>query len=313
MLPIGTRARRLGGGIHYPMSIDLSFLRAHPQQLATLLRHQRIRQTPVGGGFTCLTQRLTLDDGSSVFTKQAPPDAPPGLLAAEEHGLGWLRAAGAPVPEVIAHLPDLLVLEWIPPGEPGPAAAERLGRDLAALHADRVDAFGAAWPGRIGTLDLDNTPSQEPWPQWFARCRIEPYLRRSAAVLDPADITSIHQIMDQIDRYAGAGGSEPPARLHGDLWPGNLVWSTDHAWLVDPAAHAGHRESDLAQLDLFGGAPFGDRIRAAYQEIHPLAEGWQQRVPLHQLHLLLVHTAIFGASFASAVRTAVRTIVRTAG
>ena len=90
--------------------------------------------------------------------------------------------------------------------------------------------------------------------------------------------------------------------MHGDLWPGNVLWGADdRAWLVDPAAHGGHRETDLAQLALFGGAPHLDRILAAYQEAWPLADGWRDRVPLHQLHLLLVHTALFGAAYRDAV------------
>ena len=79
-----------------------------------------------------------------------------------------------------------------------------------------------------------------------------------------------------------------------------MLWAADgRAWLVDPAAHGGHRETDLAQLALFGGAPHLDRILAAYQEVWPLADGWRERVPLHQLHLLLVHTALFGAAYRS--------------
>ena len=109
----------------------------------------------------------------------------------------------------------------------------------------------------------------------------------------------------RIDEF---GGDEPPARIHGDLWPGNVLWGADdRAWLVDPAAHGGHRETDLAQLALFGGAPHLDRVLAAYRESWPLADGWRERVPLHQLHLLLVHTALFGGGYRDAVTRAART------
>jgi fructosamine-3-kinase len=111
-------------------------------------------------------------------------------------------------------------------------------------------------------------------------------------------------VVDNIDRYAPP--PEPPARLHGDLWPGNVLWAEEgRAWLVDPAAHGGHRETDLAQLALFGGAPYLDRIIAAYHEVWPLADGWRERIPLHQLHLLLVHVALFGSSYRSSVLAAV--------
>ncbi|HEX6888529.1 MAG TPA: fructosamine kinase family protein, partial [Candidatus Nanopelagicales bacterium] len=99
------------------------------------------------------------------------------------------------------------------------------------------------------------------------------------------------------------GPPEPPTRLHGDLWSGNLLWGADgHVWLIDPAAHGGHRESDLAMLALFG-APHLDRILATYDEAWPLADGWRARVPLHQAWPLLVHAALFGGGYgATAVR-----------
>lgn len=294
--------------------MDLAYLRAHPEHIPAFLLHQRIRETPVSGGSICCAQRLTLDDGNSVFAKTLA-DAPDGFFAAEEAGLRWLRAAGAPVPQVITAQPKVLVLEWIDQAPPGAPAAERLGRDLAGMHRAGAQTFGAQTfgapaPGFIGTLPLDNTGSAGPWPEWFAERRLEPYLRLSAdrGALSPADVAVVSRVLDQITDRAGAAGAEPPAPVHGDLWPGNLVWATDRVWLVDPAAHGGHRETDLATLGLFGGAPLLDRILAGYQEVWPLADGWRTRVPLHQLHLLLVHTALFGAGYRDAVLAAARAI-----
>ncbi len=312
--------------------MDLGYLREHPQHLPTFLTHQRIRETPVGGGHVCTAARLTLDDGNSLFAKSWPAGrgpVPPGFFAAEAAGLRWLAAAGAvPVPEVIVVLDDLLACTWVEPGEPSPAAAERLGRDLAALHAAGADSFGAGRAGAessgagrgggeavgragfIGPLPQDNTPVDGAWGPWFAERRLLPYLRLSVdnGALDPADVRAVERIAGAIEGY---GGNEPPARIHGDLWPGNVLWGADgRAWLVDPAAHGGHRETDLAQLALFGGAAYLDRILAAYAEVRPLADGWRARVALHQLHLLLVHTAAFGAGYASAVREAADVTLR---
>jgi fructosamine-3-kinase len=285
--------------------VDLAYLRAHPQHLATFLTHQRIRETPVGGGDVCTASRLTLDDGTSIFMKTWPSGPPPaGFFEAEAAGLGWLRAAGAPVPEVIVALPDLIALEWIEQGAPSTGAAEQLGRDLADLHRSGAETFGADWSGYIGPLPLDGTPSAGPWGEWFAERRLRPYLKISAdrGALSAADVAVIDQIIDNIERY---DLGEAPARTHGDLWPGNVLWAADgRARLIDPAAQGGNRETDLAELALFGGAPQLDRILAAYQENWPLAGGWRERVPLHQLHLLLVHTAVFGGSYRAAVRAA---------
>ncbi|WP_428962846.1 fructosamine kinase family protein [Micromonospora fluostatini] len=298
--------------------MDLAYLRAHPTQLPTFLAHQRIRETPVSGGDICTAARLTLDDGHSVFTKSWPERAgrpvPEGFFATEAAGLRWLREADAvAVPEVVVALPELLALDWVETGEPTPAAAERFGRELADLHRAGAVTFGAPWPGFIGALPQDNTPERGPWPRWFADRRLLPYLRRSVdnGALTPAETALVERLVDRIDEY---GGDEPPARIHGDLWPGNVLWGADgRVRLVDPAAHGGHRETDLAQLALFGGAPYGDRILAAYRARWPLADGWRERVPLHQLHLLLVHTALFGAAYRAAVDSAARAALRGGG
>jgi fructosamine-3-kinase len=287
--------------------VDLAYLRAHPEHLPTFLTHQRIRETPVSGGSICQARRLTLEDGASVFAKSMERGAPEHFFATEAAGLRWLgQAGGVPVPEVIADLPELLVLEWVEPGEPDAAAAERLGRELASTHRAGAETFGAPWPGFIGSLPQDNTTDDRGWAEWFAARRLEPYLRLAAKrdALSAADVNAVQRLLSRIADLAGP--DEPPARLHGDLWPGNVLWAADgRAWLVDPAAHGGHRETDLAQLALFGGTPHLDRIRAGYDEILPLAEGWRERIPLHQLHLLLVHAALFGAAYRAAVMSAV--------
>ena len=88
----------------------------------------------------------------------------------------------------------------------------------------------------------------------------------------------------------------PPARIHGDLWFGNLLFGTDGPVFIDPAAHGGHPETDLAMLDVFG-APYLDEIREGYLSINPLPDGWRERTPMHQLHPLAVHAASHGPSY----------------
>ncbi|WP_433372413.1 fructosamine kinase family protein [Actinoplanes sp. CA-142083] len=290
--------------------MDQAYLRAHPEHLPTFLTHQRIRETPVGGGSVSTASRLTLDDGTSLFAKTWPAGDPPaGFFEAEAAGLRWLAEAGAPVPELFVALPQLLATAWIDHGDPTPESADRLGRDLAALHRTGAPSFGAPWPGFIGPLPLDNTESAGPWPSWFATYRLLPYLRLSVdrAALSFADAALLDDVLTALTRYRDP---EPPSRTHGDLWPGNILWSSTHAYLIDPAAQGAHRETDLAELTLFGGAPHLDRILAAYDEAYPLADGWRARVPLHQLHLLLVHTAAFGAAYRNAVVTAAEAALR---
>ena len=97
---------------------------------------------------------------------------------------------------------------------------------------------------------------------------------------------------------------EPASRLHGDLWAGNrLVDTAGRSWLIDPACHGGHREFDLAMMRLFGG--FGDSAFTAYDEIHPLADGWPERVALHQIAPLVVHAIKFGGGYVEAAVAAI--------
>ncbi|GIF24994.1 fructosamine-3-kinase [Actinoplanes tereljensis] len=291
--------------------MDQAYLRAHPEHLPTFLTHQRIRETPVGGGHVSTASRLTLDDGTSLFAKTWSAGEPPeGFFEAEANGLRWLAEAGAPTPELLVALPQMIALEWIDTAPATARAAEHLGRALAALHDTPAETFGAPWAGFIGPLPLDNTPHPGPWPAWFAEHRLRPYLRASAdsGALDASDTAVLDRVLDAL---AHAPGGEPPSRTHGDLWPGNIIWAADdRPYLIDPAAQGAHRETDLANLHLFGGAPHLERLLAAYQEVRPLAEGWRARIPLHQLHLLLVHTAAFGAAYRNAVVTAATDALR---
>ena len=239
-------------------------------------------------------------------------DAAAAAFAAEANGLRWLAEAEAvAVPEVLAVGPQALVISMIPPGRPTPEAAFGFGADLARLHAAGAAGFGAPWPGFIASLPLDNTPLPDAagdWPRWYAQRRLLPFLRRAVAAgaLGPDDARLVEAVIDRIGSVAGP--AESPSRIHGDCWAGNVLWSGGRGWLIDPAAHGGHRETDLAMLALFG-APGLDRILAGYNEAVPLAAGWRSRIPLHQLHPLLVHACLFGASYRDEVRSAARAVL----
>ena len=201
---------------------------------------------------------------------------------------------------------------------PGPADgehAEALGRGLAATHAAGATAFGSppdGWTGDgwLGPLTEPLPLALGAWPSWgafYAQARIEPLVRagRDRGVLDPADVTVLDRLADAVATGA-LDTTDPPARLHGDLWSGNVLWTASGAVLIDPAAHGGHREADLAMLALFG-CPHLERLVEGYTGATPLADGWRERVALHQVHPLLLHAVLFGGSYpAQAVRAARR-------
>jgi fructosamine-3-kinase len=254
---------------------------------------------PVGGG--CINEgwRAELDDGRVVFVKTRS-DVPPDEYANEAAALEWLAEPQAVnVPAVLGHSPRVLALEWIEEGPLSSGGAERLGRGLAAVHAAGADTFGGRRPLRIGRLELPND-SLDDWPSFYAERRLLPL----ADSLDPAGARAVERVCGRIHDLAGP--AEPPARLHGDLWGGNVLADVHgEGWLIDPVAYGGHREVDLAMLRLFG-APSA-RILDAYEEAAPLPGGHEERVGLWQLFPLLVHAALFGGHYrASAAQTALR-------
>lgn len=269
-------------------------MRSTAERVERLLGTAVVSTSPVAGGDICTATRIRLADGSSALVKTRA-HAPAGFFDAEAKGLRWLGEA-APAADVLAVEDDCLVLRWIEPGRPTAEAAATFGHALAGLHRAGADGFGAEQDGFIGALPMPNGPLPT-WPEFFARRRVLPYVRlaRDRGHLDPADARAVEHVTGRLADLAGP--DEPPARLHGDLWSGNVVWSSDHRGvLIDPAAHGGHRESDLAMLALFG-LPHLHRVLGAYREQAPLAPGWEDRQPLHQLFPLLVHAAMFGGRY----------------
>ena len=258
---------------------------------------------PTGAAITGERWRLRLADGRDVFVK-ARTGAPDGFFGTEAAGLDWLGAApgGPPLPAALGYDTDLLVLPWLVEEPPTSGAVERLGRELAALHAAGSPTFGAAQDGWIGAAELENRPA-DGWPEFYADRRVRPYVRqlRDGGQLTDDEATVFERLAARLPELAGP--AEPPARIHGDLWTGNVLWSGGRGWLVDPAAHGGHRETDLAMLTLFGEG-WVPRLLAAYAESTPLADGWRERQRLHQIHPLLVHAVLFGGGYLAAALAA---------
>lgn len=242
---------------------------------------------------------------TEVFRKERL-DAPPGLFACEAAGLRWLSAAGGVrVVRVLRMDPAGLDLERLHPAPPDAAAARALGAGLAVLHGAGATAHGAppdGWSGDgfFGPTDqplpllCDRSPT---WGAFYARSRIA----QVQALLERAgrSTRSLATALDAVRRRLERGDwddDEPPARLHGDLWSGNVVWTAEGAVLIDPAAHGGHRLTDLAMLDLFG-APHLDEIMAGYTTTRALPDGWRDLLGLHQLYPVGMHAVLFGGGY----------------
>ena len=212
-----------------------------------------------------------------------------------------------PVPEVLAVSddPPLLVLEWIDEGRPNGTTDADLGIALASLHRAGAPTFGREDRRTTGSRGLPNEPCSD-WATFYATQRLtapRPPCARSGRIAGArARRASSDSTLDRLRQIGGP--DEPPARLHGDLWAGNrLVDTAGHSWLIDPASHGGHREFDLAMMRLFGG--FGADCFSAYADAHPLASGWEDRVPLHQIAPLVVHAIKFGGGYVQAAVDAI--------
>ncbi|MET3567330.1 fructosamine-3-kinase [Leifsonia sp. 563] len=241
-------------------------------------------------------------------------DAPNGFFEAEAAGLRWLGEpeadGGARVVGVASVGPGRIELERIRETRATGEAARAFGAALALTHAAGAAAFGAPPDGWDGPLFIGKRPlpiaHESSWGLFYARDRVRPYLE---IAVDAGSVTTdqLPVIRSAVERVESGefDDDEPPARIHGDLWNGNLLWDARGGVLIDPAAHGGHRETDLAMLALFG-APHLDDIVAGYDAARPLRAGWRDRIPLHQLHPLAVHAAGYGPSYGRALTDAAR-------
>jgi fructosamine-3-kinase len=266
----------------------------------------------ISGGDINEAYEIALADGRRLFAK-TNRRSPHGMFAAEARGLAWLAEARAlRVPQVVAASsedagPQFLVLELVASGAPAPDFDERLGLGLAALHRAGAPGFGLDHDNFIGRLAQDNTRAPG-WASFYRARRLEAQLGLAVdgGLATPRMRRGFERLWGALDGLVGP--PEPPARLHGDLWGGNLLCDErGHPCLIDPAVYGGHREVDLAMMRLFGG--FGGRVFDAYRAAWPLADGHRERLTLYQLYPLMVHVNLFGGSYVGSVEAALDRLV----
>lgn len=241
-------------------------------------------------------------------------------LPGEAAALAWLAeaepAGGIRVVRVLKVSAEELTEERVGTGSPSAAAARRIGAGLARMHAAGAPWYGCAptgwagdpWCGRARTPYVPQERASQSWGAFFAELRVMNYVH---TLVDRGDFGPYElALFERVAARLTAGEFDVPqpalvlesgapcARLHGDLWAGNVLWDADPAAptggvLIDPMAYGGHAETDLAMLALFG-YPFLEEVLLGYDEVSPRADGWRERVGLHQLAPLLLHCVLFG-------------------
>lgn len=248
---------------------------------------------------------------ADVFSK-TDPHAHPDFFAAEAAGLAWLAAGGGTVVEVRGVGPTRIDLERLVPSSPTPDAARRFGSELAVMHNAGARAFGCPPDGFDGQMFIGSrsmsSKGHRSWGAFYSAERVLPFLQVAvlAGNISAEDATDVERVCAMVAEGA-FDDDDPPSRIHGDLWTGNVVWTSGGAVMIDPAAHGAHRETDLAMLALFG-LPMLAEVLDGYQAAGTLRDGWQQRLPLHQLHPLAVHAAGHGRSYGRELHRAARAV-----
>ncbi len=253
----------------------------------------------VSGG--CINDCFAIETGGGTVFAKTNDAAPPGFFAAEKAGLEALASAGPPLvtPHPLAlHVPEsgpsVLVLEWLEPAHADKAMWEALGRGLAELHRAIGPAYGFTSDNYLGATPQPNGWKKD-WGAFFVERRIGSLaglLYRSGSLT----VEALRVYDSLLEKLPDLLGHDPaPSLVHGDLWNGNFLPTTRGPALIDPAAHYGDRECDLAMMHLFGGFP--EVVFDAYQEAWPLVNGWKEREPIYRLYHLMNHQLLFGGAY----------------
>jgi protein-ribulosamine 3-kinase len=257
------------------------------------------RAEPVGGGCINDGRALTTSLGPRLFLK-SHRGAPPAMFALEAEGLRALGAVdGAPrVPAPLLWDEDFLLTEHIDSARSAPDYAAVFGERLARLHAHTAPEFGFDHDNYLGLTPQPNPHLEDGWA-FFAEHRLghQGRLARDAGRLGPASLRRLERLAGRLRELVPP---QPASLVHGDLWSGNHLPGPDgQACLIDPAAHYGWAEADLAMTTLFGRLP--EAFYAAYDAARPLRPGWRDRLELYNLYHLLNHLNLFGAGYLGSV------------
>lgn len=257
----------------------------------------------VGGGCINNGARIETSSGESFFLK-TNRSTPADMFEREAEGLQALHTPDGPaVPKPYIWGADFLLLEDLEPAPRRTGYWRDFGRKLAALHGHTDAQFGFKNDNYIGSTPQLN-PRMEDGYEFFAEHRLlfQARLARRKGLLESREVSQVENLAGRLPELAPA---QPASLVHGDLWSGNAISDAQGGpAIIDPAAHYGWAEAELAMTTLFGSFP--EEFYRAYQEARPLERDFRKRFPLYNLYHLLNHLNLFGTGYLGQVQSILR-------
>lgn len=262
------------------------------------LKKRLTAAAPLSAANNAQIYRLGLEGGGSVVAKVAARG-----LDIEAFMLRYLRSKTAlPVPTVYYSNDHVILMEYVQTDYSADDRAHRHAAEvLASLHSISGTEYGFERDTLIGSLPQPN-PKTADWITFFAEHRL---LHMAQAAFNENKLDK--KLMAQLEKLAGKlrgyiGQPQPPALIHGDIWGGNILFGRGKvAAFVDPAIYYADPEIELAFIRLF--STLNDSFFLHYNDIRPIQPGFEDtRAPLYSIYPLLVHTRLFGTSYARKVQ-----------
>ena len=253
-----------------------------------------LKSRPVGGGCISNGSIVNTASGESFFLK-TNPGAASDMFAGEAEGLEALRLPGGPrLPSPYLYDSEFILLEDLAPAERRTDYWPTFGRQLAIVHKHTHQRFGFSHDNYIGS-----TPQLNSWTDdgftFFTEHRLlfQARLARRRGLLGGKVLERVERLCTRLPELVP---EQPASLIHGDLWSGNaMTGSAGEPAIIDPAAHFGWAEADLAMTVLFGTFPYD--FYEAYDEARPLEAGFRERFQIYNLYHLLNHLNLFGGSY----------------
>lgn len=261
----------------------------------------------IGGG--CINEAYSLQTNiDKYFIKYNSASAYPAMFEKEAKGLKILADTKTiDVPSVILASETekyaYILLQYVETGVSSRNFWSDFGTKLADLHRNTNGSFGLDHDNYIGSL-VQNNNTHPDFFSFFISERLEPQLKeaRNKGTFSQSETRYFDTLFNALHNIIPV---EKPALIHGDLWSGNfMVSSNGSPCLIDPAVYYGHREADIAMTKLFGG--FQPEFYDAYNQAWPMEKAWQKRMDIFNLYPLLVHVNLFGGSYARQVLQIIR-------